>query len=298
MRFKKNIAFLFGILAFIAYFSFRNLPKNELPVLKVLNQKEVEVYLLKNHLLVPMKVSMQSKNDQEYIKNYLQYVTGQKQLKNANSFDCDDLRLQDVSIKEGCLTLQFNSALFHLKENEELLFLQSIIKMAQQIDTIEQLKIKVNQQQLQQLRYGTIIPTSLKNYQGINSFVCEDAYLHNSDSLIVYRLLQEQGKCYYVPMELRIPAQLTMKEKLQYIVSASMYHNGLKSPFKKNDMIECTDTTINLKMKKLQEDAKLKEQILNIIVLSLEANHFNEIKVEEFQKQTNWTLTAINIAEF
>ena len=65
MRFKKNIAFLFGILAFIAYFSFRNLPKNELPVLKVLNQTEVEVYLLKNHLLVPMKVSMQSKNDQE-----------------------------------------------------------------------------------------------------------------------------------------------------------------------------------------------------------------------------------------
>ena len=70
MRFKKNIAFLFGILALIAYFSFRNLPKNELPVLKVLNQKEVEVYLLKNHLLVPMKVSMQSK----MIKNILRTI--------------------------------------------------------------------------------------------------------------------------------------------------------------------------------------------------------------------------------
>lgn len=298
MRFKKNIAFLFGILAFIAYFSFRNLPKNELPVLNVVNQKEVEVYLLKDNLLVPMNVSIQNKDDKQFIKTYIQYITGQKKVKNASSFDCDELRLQEVTIKEGCLTLQFNSALFELKETEELMFLQSIIKMAQQIDSIERLDIKVNQQHIEQLRYGTLIPASFKKYQGINSFVCEDAYLHKSDSLIVYRLLQEQGNIYYVPIELRIPSNLTMKEKLHYIVSDSMYHMGLKSPFKKNDAIECSDTSINLKMQKLQEDLKLKEQILNIIFLSLDANHLNNIEVKEFNKKTNWTPTTINIAEF
>ena len=34
MRFQKNIAFLFGVIALITYFSMRNLSDEEIPVMK------------------------------------------------------------------------------------------------------------------------------------------------------------------------------------------------------------------------------------------------------------------------
>ena len=298
MKFKKNIAFLFGILALITYFSIQNLPYKEIPVLKLNQEKSFSIYLLKEDLLVPMTCRMNVKNDEDWMQQYLDYVTGIKKLKNAKSFELPKLKLLKGTIKDETLTLQFNSTFFEIKEEQELLFLQSLIKMAHQMKGVKQLKILVNEQELNQMRYGTVIPKQIQTYQSINSFVNEDVLLHDSQSLIVYRLLKQEGKVYYVPLELRVSNQLSIKEKLQYIVSSSIYHKGLTSPFKQNDKIECSNEMINLQMKCMQEDETLKEQILNVIQLSLEANGISQVKIKIFDKGLDYTKPVINQAEY
>lgn len=298
MKFKKNIAFLFGILAFISYFSFRNLPESEVEVMKVDTNNYCTIYLKKQNLLVPMSIPNTSKDVQSFVQLYIDYLCGHKKVKNASAFDCDKVKLENASLKDNCLTLQFNSALLELKQEDELSFLQSLMKMMTQIKGVEIFKLQVHNQTLTQLRHGTLIPESIHTNMGMNSLVNQANFLHQSEPFIVYRLLKEEGKTYYVPIELRLPKALSTKEKLNYIVSSATYHTKLQSPFKENDAITCDDTSIHLKMKTLENDPSLRETIINIISLSLKENGLDKVIIKEFDKTITPSQTSLNPAEF
>lgn len=293
MRFQKNIAFLFGVIALITYFSMRNLADEEIPVMKQNNQTS-DVYLLKEGLLVPMQIPIKQEKE-PYIKEYIDYMIGKKKIKNASSFSCESLQLLSMDIKNKQIILQFNSALLDIKKEEELLFIQSLIQMLKPLKDIDTLQIKVHQQTLKYLSHGTKIPDNIKEYQAINTFVNEGVLLHQSESLIVYRLLTEGKQTYYVPVELRIPKGVSIKEKLRYILSKSNYHSLLHSPMK-DEYFQYDNKKIDIQGRKIK-DEKTREQILNIIQLSCEANQI-KISINEYGKEVQWEKTPINTAEF
>lgn len=297
MRFKKNIAFLFGILALISYFSFYNLPKKELKVAKMQDEHFMQVYLKKEGLLLPMSISHSYKDVKSFTKLYMDYLTGKKKIHNASGFNYPALELLNAEVKEQCLNLQFNSTLLELKAEEELSFLQSLLQMAKQIEGVKSISIQVHQQKLTQLRHGTLIPSSLDHKLGLNSLIQETNYLHQGQSLIVYRLMIEGNQSYYVPIELRVSNTLSMQEKLSYIVASSSYHSKLRSPFVSTDVIECHEDGIDLKMKRLEKDEKQRTQIIQVIYYSLLANGFDKIQIKEFGKVVNIPLIVLNPAE-
>lgn len=300
MRFQKNIAFLFGALALISYCSYAFLPKTEeiQPVSVVQSQKMMDVYLRKAGLLVPMQMARSGNDIESFVEQYLGYLCGKGKLKNASGYDYPKLELKQVTQKEDTLKLDFNSVFLEIKATEELGFLQSLIQMVRQLEGIRKWEVCVNGIKLSQMRYGTRIPETLEDAVGVNSFVNEGTLLHHSKPLIVYRILKDQGKNYYVPIELRISDNLSVEDQLNLIIQDHSYHPALSMIHHEQLKTAVKDNQIQVSGQTSDEIKPLRNSLLELIHLSLNANGLQDVVVMDQGKVSKWEKEHINLAEF
>lgn len=195
-------------------------PKSVVVVDKKLNQNttakkentqgmvKTELYLIdKNGYVVPKTLNLPKTNS--IAKQALEYLVANGPVSEMlpNGFRAvipADTSLS-VNIKDGVATVDFSKEFKNYQPQDELKILQSVTWTLTQFDTIKQVKLQMNGQELTKMPVnGTPISGDLTRSIGINIDTSGVNDLTNTKPVTLYYIGGEQGSYYYVPVTRRI----------------------------------------------------------------------------------------------
>lgn len=195
-------------------------PKSVVVVDKKLNQNttakkentqgmvKTELYLIdKNGYVVPKTLNLPKTNS--IAKQALEYLVANGPVSEMlpNGFRAvipADTSLS-VNIKDGVATVDFSKEFKNYQPGDELKILQSVTWTLTQFDTIKQVKLQMNGQELTKMPVnGTPISGDLTRSIGINIDISGVNDLTNTKPVTLYYIGGEQGSYYYVPVTRRI----------------------------------------------------------------------------------------------
>lgn len=282
LKFRKQMAVVFGAIAMISYISIRFFPAEE-TVSVVSTTEEVnylQVYMIdEEKTLVPLSVPISEElNVGDKISLLFSYMSGKQEIKGFLPLFEKECILQASSVKDGTVSLYFDDTFLNYKRENELRVLEAITWGVSQFHDIKQVELYVNNQRLSKMPMAnTPIPDVLSRDIGINHFETSTSSLHDSDSLTVFYTKQIQGNMYMVPKSKRVNRsdQDDIKTKIDQILSDICVSSSLKQPLSEESIqvkdykIQDGTIMIDLNSQILSSNQSVKQDVYNSLVLSL-----------------------------
>lgn len=280
--YKQQIAFLFGGLALITYFSVSFFPKSNAETTSVMADTEhavVQTYLFdEEDTLVPVTFKMDpSSTIEERIQMMMDYMDGNLHAENFFPIFTADCNLQNIIMEGDSVTLQFDDTFSNYDAAKELKVLEAIVWGTTQFPEIKTVNIMMNDQILTKMPLAnTPVKQNLTKAMGINHFETATASLYNSSEITVYYVKEIGGKDFFVPKSKRIPSNdPSTEEMVKEMVANISASSGLGQPLY-NDNIDVYDLptdrgvlNVSVNSNILSDDLSVKPQIYDSLVLSL-----------------------------
>lgn len=281
-RFKKQIAFMFGMIAMVAYLSVRYFPteKETTAVIQTTDEQvHMQVYLMdSDQTLVPISIPVDEEmSEEDKISQMIGYMSGKQHIKGFSPLFEKEVSLEDVSIQDGVALLNFNESLKQYSKDNELRVLEALTWGSTQFHDVEQVKLQMNGETLSSMPNAeTPIPDVLNRSIGINHFETATSALHSSDELTVFYTKKVEGTTYMVPKSKRYPAtKASMMSKVNEIIDDVSVSSTLTQPMVK-DRVELESMSIENGLMKvslnkniLGADKTVKQDVYDALTLSL-----------------------------
>lgn len=282
LKFRKQMAVLFGTIAMLSYISVRFFPAEETTsVVSVVKKADyLQVYMMDDEkTLVPLSIPVSEEASKEdKVSLLFSYMSGKQQMKGFFPLFEKECVLRSSSIKDGRVSLYFDETFLNYKKENELRLLEAITWGVSQIYDAEQVELYMNDQRLDKMPLAnTPIPDILSRDIGINHFETSTSSLHDSDSLTVYYTKQIQGNLYMVPKSKRVDKsdREDMKTKIDQILSDICVSSHLKQPLSEESVqvkdfkLQNGTVMVDLSGQVLSSNQSVKQDVYNSLVLSL-----------------------------
>lgn len=282
-KFKKQIAFLFGAIAMIAYCSVQFFPsqvKDTTPVIAARDEGvHMQIYLKdQDHTLVPLSIPVNEEmSEEDKLQLMVAYMSGKQEIEGFQPLFQKECTMNKVKIQNGIASLYFDESLKNYQKEDELRVLEALTWGATQFHDIEQVKLFMNDTQLRVMpNANTPIPDVLNRSIGINHFETSTTSLHDSSSLTVFYTKKIQGQEYMVPRSRRVHMESDeLKSSVSSILQDVSASSELVQPLYADD-IQIEDfqifdgsLVVNLNKNILANDRSVKQDVYNALVLSL-----------------------------
>ena len=282
-KFKKQIAFLFGAIAMIAYCSVQFFPsqvKETTPVIAARDEGvHMQIYLKdQDHTLVPLSIPVNEEmSEEDKLQLMVAYMSGKQEIEGFHPLFQKECTMNKVKIQNGIASLYFDESLKNYQKEDELRVLEALTWGATQFHDIEQVKLFMNDTQLRVMpNANTPIPDVLNRSIGINHFETSTTSLHDSSSLTVFYTKKIQGQEYMVPRSRRVRMESDeLKSSVSSILQDVSASSELVQPLYADD-IQIEDfqifdgsLVVNLNKNILANDRSVKQDVYNALVLSL-----------------------------
>lgn len=295
MRFKKQIAFLFGAIAMISYLSVRYFPQNDdnTPVVSIIKEEgsQMQVYLLdQDETLVPLSIEVNEEwNEEDKLRLMVAYMSGKQQIAQFQPLFQDVCNLENVALENGIVTLNFDDTLKNYTPEYELRVLEALTWGACQFPDIKQVRISMNGEILRAMpNANTPIPEVLNRNIGINHFETASATLHTSREITVFCTKRMHGQVYMVPKSRRVPkgSDDVLDSVNQIVQDVSVTHQTTQPLF--SNQVQVKQVTfengvmvVDVNGALLDSSKSIKQDVYNALVLSLSMiEGVNEILVK------------------
>lgn len=166
-----------------------------------------DIYLLdKNGYVSKTNISVNSKDKDKLIDELIEIMTinSKYQDKIPNGFSAllnEDANLISKKIEKNTVILNFNSDLLECKGDYEEKIIEAIIYTITSIDDIENVKIKINGEDLVKLpKSGKIIDSTLNRSFGINKMYDVTSIKNVTKVIIYYTNKTNNNNVYYIPV--------------------------------------------------------------------------------------------------
>ena len=281
-RFKKQFAFLFGMIALVTYVSVRYFP-SEQETTQVIQMEDtsthMQVYLLdSDQTLVPISIPV----DEEYstedkLHLMMGYLSGKQQIKGFYPLFTKETDFSQIEISGGKAVLHVDDQFTSYDSQLELRILESIIWGTTQFHDIEQVNLVNKQGVMTQMpNASTPIPEICNRSIGINHFETGTTSLHNSNEMVVYYAKKVEGNTYMIPKTKRYASTRTsIESRVNEIIEDIAVSSTLSSPFKKEQVsIQRMDfqngvIKVSLDEHILGADKSVKQDVYDSFMLSL-----------------------------
>lgn len=281
-RFKKQIAFLFGMIAMITYVTVRYFPMEE-DSTSVVSTKGVsdhmQVYLMDDdQTLVPISIPVDEEiGEEDKLSMMMGYLCGKQSIKGFTPLFNKEVALADATIQDGKAILNFDDSFKNYEEGNELRILESLTWGATQFHDVEQVVLQLNGKTLEVMPNAlTPIPGILNRSIGINHFETGTSALHSSDEMTVFYTKKIEGNTYMVPKTKRYPnTRKAIESKVNEILEDISVSSNLSQPIVDNQIalekLEMADHTIKVSLNKniLGADKTVKQDVYDSLMLSL-----------------------------
>ena len=170
----------------------------------VTNLNTADIYLLSNNnYLTKVNVILNEKDTKEKIKTIIEYLTIDKSNKlpvGLSGTIPKDTILNGIDIENKIATLNFSDKLLKTTKEKERKIIESLTYSIIEIDGIEGIKIKIDNELLTKLpQTNEVLPNVLNRNFGINK-VYEIQNLKDIDKVILYYINEINDTKYYVPV--------------------------------------------------------------------------------------------------
>ena len=170
----------------------------------VTNLNTADIYLLSNNnYLTKVNVILNEKDTKEKIKTITEYLTIDKSNKlpvGLSGTIPKDTILNGIDIENKIATLNFSDKLLKTTKEKERKIIESLTYSIIEIDGIEGIKIKIDNELLTKLpQTNEVLPNVLNRNFGINK-VYEIQNLKDIDKVILYYINEINDTKYYVPV--------------------------------------------------------------------------------------------------
>lgn len=281
-RFKKQIAFLFGMIAMVTYLSVRYFPseKETTSVIQTTDEQiHMQVYLMDgDKTLVPISIPVDEEmSEEDKINLMIGYMSGKQKIKGFSPLFEKEVSLEGVHIQDGVAVLNFNESLLQYNKDNELRVLEALTWGSTQFHDVEQVKLQLNGEPLSNMpNANTPIPDVLNRSIGINHFETAVSALHSSDELTVFYTKKVEGTTYMVPKSKRYPAEkASLMAKVNEIMDDVSVSSSLIQPMVKDrvelESMSMEDGLMKVSLNKniLGADKTLKQDVYDSLTLSL-----------------------------
>jgi len=194
--------------------------------------------------------------------------------------------INDISLEEGVLTIDFSKELLEVKSNFEEKMIESIIYTLTSIEGIDKVIIKVEGKQLERLPYSKkIIPTILDKDYGINKSY-ELVSINDIESYTLYYVNSYNDNYYYVPVTKYINnnSQDKIKVIIEELSTSPVYESSLMSFLNVSTKLlnyEIIDNTLKLNFNNMILNDITSNNILEEVVYTVGLSMSDNLGVEE-----------------
>lgn len=259
-RRRGMIVLLSLCLLFVGYVYFRRDPQDE---------TSEDVYLMnvvfkdEQGDLIPVKINFFNEVDlQESVRNRITFM----QTDDLIAYGLypvlnKELKIQDISIENKVLTVDFNDELYN---SHPLDILEALTYTLTDYDEVQQLQLSIDGEYIQYLPNSNIPLSSLTKDLGLNNFEETSALLHQTMPVMVYQNKTIQDFQFYVPTTIRIDETESLFSQVQTILN---YVDSKIHLF--NVQLEDHTLTIQLDSNILLDNETIDKTLEELIVLSL-----------------------------
>lgn len=111
----------------------------------------------------------------------------------------------NVEVKDGIATVDFSKEFANYKAEDEMKIIQSVTWTLTQFDTVKQVKLKMNGEELKEMPVnGYPLQSELTRKIGINHDLKNVVDISNTKAVVVYYVRQTDDEHYYVPVTKRV----------------------------------------------------------------------------------------------
>ena len=281
-RFKKQFAFLFGMIAIAAYASIRFFPTEEATTPVIQSEttgNHMQIYMMDHDkTLIPISIPVDEEmSEEDQVNIMLGYMSGKQSLKGFSPLFTKEVHMDSFQINNGIIAVDFDDSLKNYTKENELRVLESLTWGLTQFHDVERVKLMMNGETLTAMPNGsTPIPEILNRSIGINHFETSTSALHTSDEMTVYYTKKVQGNTYMVPKSKRYPStRSSLESKVNEIIEDVSVSSTLTQPMVKDSIkmesmsFEKGTLKVSLDEHILGADKTVKQDVYDSLTLSL-----------------------------
>ena len=247
------------------YFKEKKINNNLQEVEYVSNLNTTHIYLLnKDNYLVSVDILI----DKDDIENMAQEILNNlsvtnKKYSNLKGLIPSNTRINGINYKDKTLIVDFSHDLLSVNSKLEEKVIESIVYSLLEIDGVENIKIKIDGEDLEKLeKSNKSIPTLLDSSFGINKSYDINS-LKDSVKVVLYYVFNDNDNSYYVPVTRYVNSK---DNKVKIII------DSLKGNYYSN-----TNLSSYLSYKTDIKDFSLDDDILTITFSSLNNDNLEEV---------------------
>ncbi len=247
------------------YFKDKKINNNLQEVEYVSNLNTTHIYLLnKDNYLVSVDILIDKDSLENMALEILNnlYVTNKK-YSNLKGLIPSNTKINDITYKDKTLNIDFSHDLLSVNSKLEEKVIESIVYSLLEIDGVENIKIKIEGEDLEKLeKSNKSIPTLLDNTFGINKSYDINS-MKDSVKVVLYYVFNDNDNSYYVPVTRFVNSK---DDKVKIII------DSLKGNYYSN-----TNLSSYLSYKTDIKDFSLDDDILTITFSSLNNDNLEEV---------------------
>ena len=247
------------------YFKEKKINNNLQEVEYVSNLNTTHIYLLnKDSYLVSVDILI----DKDKVENMAQEILNNlsvtnKKYSNLKGLIPSNTKINEINYKDKTLTIDFSHDLLSVNSKLEEKVIESIVYSLLEIDGVENIKIKIDGEDLEKLeKSNKSIPTLLDSSFGINKSYDINS-LKDSTKVVLYYVFNDNDNSYYVPVTRYLNSK---DDKVKIII------DSLKGNYYSN-----TNLSSYLSYKTDIKDFSLDDDILTITFSSLNNDNLEEV---------------------
>ena len=283
-RFSFKKISRYTILLFIVFLIYLFPKKEEYILTKdVKNEIDIhfhDVYLLdKNNYISKTLIEVKSKTKEDLIRELLEVLTIDGKYTDIipNGFRSVlpvDTKLNNLTIDNNTLILDFDDNLLKVKEEFEEKIIEAIIYTMTSVDGIDNIKIKINNELLEKLpKSGKLLEETLDRNYGINKHYDVQTIKDISKVTIYYTARSNSDSIYYIPVTKYTNSK---DEKIKIIIdeltSKISYESNLMSFLNYNTKLldyNFNDDVLNLNFNEYLFDNDKNKKVLEEVIYSI-----------------------------
>lgn len=210
-----TISLLVSCLLFVSFIYLKNDNRNqqenivlENVVFQDLDQELVPVFI-NFHSNVDLEQNVRNKIDLMKSNEMIQY--GLYPIFN------DKIEIQSVELKQGIMTVSFNSEL--RKQKNALDVIETLAYTLINQEDVHSLKLQVDHKNINYFPNSNIPITEITKDLGLNNFEETTSLLHETIPVMAYKQKQIENRLYYVPTTYRIPENMSLNLQIETILN-------------------------------------------------------------------------------
>lgn len=205
-------------------------------------KEKILLYVLADNMLVEYESITYATTTEKKIEEIINYLMQDQS--DFTSLLKKDTQLNEVKINGDSAELYFDVLNYDVKQERKLL--ESLIYSCTQFDQVNNIKLYINNEVLDQMPKGHLSLLNTKRSFGMNAIEANQLYLHEGNSSLIYYVKDINHKTYYVPRSVRFSLENDYKEVLDILLKVPSSTLHLKQPL-------CEKQIVSLKEPKYED---------------------------------------------